>query len=145
MLGFLLALVVGEPLRAHDCAMHLGAVRSASVTGGQHVSGGHEHHAGAGLTQASAADIGAEASGFAATAADESHPDNHADSQEQHNCDCLGTCCTVAAVRLASLPDAPVAVAALAEPELPAILGVAPAPRTDRLLPFPNGPPTPAA
>src|SRR5690606_39587456 len=51
MLSFLLALVVGEPLRAHDCAMHLGAVRSASVTGGQHVSGGHEHHAGAGLTQ----------------------------------------------------------------------------------------------
>lgn len=143
LLGLLFSMVVAEPLRAHDCAMHMGTVRSTATpvehtepgSHGEQQHGenghGHQHHA-ASATTANSHTAAGHSSG------------NHSESQDSHACDCVGTCSTVAAVRLAVLPTVPTAVVDQAEPELPAILSVTPAPRTARLLPFPNGPPLPA-
>ncbi|HEX5829913.1 MAG TPA: hypothetical protein VFY16_02955 [Gemmatimonadaceae bacterium] len=114
LFALLLTLVVSEPLRPHACAMHDPAA-SVLVGGGQGTAG----------------TPGAHGHG-----ADRETPASHA-------CSCVGTCCTVAAVRLATLPVVPTAVVAALEPGFPVILGPAPAARAERLLPYPNGPPTP--
>src|SRR5688572_2464370 len=100
LLAFLLAIVVGEPLRQHECAMHLGAVATSSPDGGKDGSGAHEHGAPAMHDPASAR------SGSA---------DGESPEQDAHSCDCLGTCSVVAGVRLASVTELPAAVVTLAE------------------------------
>lgn len=114
LFGLLLSLVVSEPLRPHACAMHDPAAVLATGDQGTALAHGEHGHG-----------------------ADREAPAPHA-------CSCLGTCCTVAPVRLATLPVVPEAVVTALQPDLPAILGSAPAARAERLLPFPNGPPTPA-
>lgn len=119
----LLGVVAGEPLRAHACAMH-----------GMGIVATHGVHATPETTPAPAAAGAHDAHGAHAASHDDGTP-------AEHRCDCLGTCCAAFAVRLPALPVVPTAVAVLAEPGLPNRLGIAPATRPERLLPFAIGPP----
>jgi len=124
----LFLLLAAEPLRALECSAHLGmagAATQAEDSHGEYQAAGHDAH---GEHDAPEGHQGQE---------------NHR-GHDAHSCDCVGDCTTVAAVRIAALPVVPTTIVAYAEPALPVKLGVAPAVRPDRLLPFANGPPTPA-
>ncbi|GLC25322.1 hypothetical protein [Roseisolibacter agri] len=128
LLGLLYLLAWGEPVAWHPCPMHDGVAAAAAVAGAKAAHGGHDAHAGHAAAPAAAHE--------AAPAPDADHGD--------HACQCLGSGCsapgiaapTVQAVRWRVL------VARRAEPPAPApAFARAAAPR---LLPFSNGPPTPA-
>ena len=123
LLGLLYLLAWGEPVAWHPCPMHDGVPAAATAA-----HGGHDAHAGHAAATAAVHE--------AAPASDADHGG--------HACQCLGHgCCaagivapTVQAVRWRVL------VARRTEPPAPApAFARAAAPR---LLPFPNGPPTPA-
>lgn len=123
MLG-LMALVMGEPLRAHACPMHDGAaVMSLAAHGG---------------ADAGAADMHAAHGGsHDTTTGDSSH---HTDG-ERHACQCVGACCPVVPVAApAHVPTTVgvvVATTAVVAPMVPvAIPGT-----SDVVLPFAIGPP----
>lgn len=118
----LLALVVGEPLRAHDCPTraHLLDAASAPAPAGD----GHQgHHAG---HQGHGADAPAPASG------------EHAGD---HGCECVGDCSTAAPVAAPYALAVRTSTALVAAPAPCAGAPLAAVPAGEHVLPFAIGPP----
>ena len=116
LMAVLLALVVGEPLRAHACPIHFAGIEAAAQDA-------HADHAG---------------HGAAAT-----HGGAPADADgERPPCDCLGQCGLAALVALpgarTTAVEAREVVVAPPASTSPALVALA----REHLLPFANGPPT---
>lgn len=143
-------LIAAEPLRALDCASHMAVAATIDVTAS---------HMGPAAAANSAATHVEEAAALrthshhqaptagAPDAAGHSDPVVHTGENAQqhaHQCDCIGSCSTVAALRIEAFSVVPATVIGHRAPTLPVELDAAPAVRPERLLPFANGPPTPA-
>ena len=128
LLSVLLAFVVGEPFRVHECPIHasIAARQGASAAAcDAHGSGdAHGSHAAHGM----------------AAAHDAAH-DAGAPAAPTHRCDCLGLCglATLAVLRPHPALWVPAAVAAI--DAVPAAERAPALPRAEHVLPFANGPP----
>ncbi|HEX3160640.1 MAG TPA: hypothetical protein VHQ45_19125 [Gemmatimonadaceae bacterium] len=138
LMGVLLTLVVGEPLRLHACAAHDPALAVLAGMGG--AQGGHHGamatHAG---TRQATAHQSAARHATGAAVAEAAAPS--ADDATPPRCACLGTCCTAAPLGAVAMPR--VALVAVVEQETRPLVLVATAPRAraHHVLPFANGPP----
>ncbi|HEY0970761.1 MAG TPA: hypothetical protein VGE02_07285 [Gemmatimonadales bacterium] len=119
LMAALLALVVGEPLRVHECPMHL---RSVAAPAAGHV----DDHA---------------ADGHATTGRADDHDSGQGEHDDDHGCDCLGTCCTVAPVDAPQVVAVRTSVSLVAPPSVVARVPLVAAPAGEHVLPFAIGPP----
>lgn len=130
----LFAVVIGEPLRGHACPVHaaLGALEASAGAGERHAPAGVGHGAHAPMQHAA----GHTAGHMAGEApADGGHG-------EQHRCDCLGTCSSVAPVQVAPSLTLHLVEVGILEAAAPLVPLVPVATSGDHVLPFANGPPT---
>ena len=125
LLSVLLAFVVGEPFRVHECPVHLRT--AAQHDGTRPAADAHAAHGSHAAHRAAAVPDGAADAG--------------APAAPTHRCDCLGDCglATIAALRPHPALWVPAAVAAVetvpAPERAPALA------RAEHVLPFANGPP----
>jgi hypothetical protein len=119
LLAALLALVVGEPLRVHECPVHLRSVTEAAATddAATPASGHHAHDEAADGEEPPSSDHGG------------------------HACDCLGDCSTVAPVAAPRAVAVRTVTTLVAVPVLDAGAPLAALPAGEHVLPFAIGPP----